>query len=161
MSKKNGNGNDSTELQTAKTADLVSMETLFDSLLTDEQGWSKVDTVLIGNPDDGKQHIYIGTLIGPGEPIEMRPDPKTGEIRQLPTWTFHPLTQKDGDKWSVDEAVTHVIPAPYKVNQDCSRIFKLAEKIGKQPLVAMKYLGKVRTNNGVYVNDYDIREKFI
>ncbi len=115
---------------------------------------SLVDTVLCGDPSDGKLPAYIGEMIGPGRGIEIA-DAKTGEIRMLPTWTFHPVL-KDG----VVRNVTHVIPSSHQLNADFGRIYDRCKAEGLKATVGVRYLGKERTRKGMQVNNYQVFERF-
>ncbi len=113
-----------------------------------------VDTILCGDPSDGKLPAYIGELIGPGRSIEIA-DIKTGEIRQLPTWTFHPML-KDG----VVRNVTHVIPSSHQLNADFGRIYDRCKTEGLVATIGVRYMGKERTRKGNQVNNYQVFERF-
>lgn len=132
---------------------------VFSAFLGD--GFASIDTVLIGAKDEGKLSLYMGELIGPGEPIEMDPDPKTGEIRSMTTWSFHPLTRTSDGKPGVVQNVTHVIPASYQVQAGCARIHKLAQARGVRAWVAIAFLGKTRTRKGYNLNVIRVFEKYL
>ena len=119
-------------------------------------GFASIDSVLLGDPNDGKQPRYIGQLIGPGTPIEMEPDAKTGEVRTMKTFAFHPMT-KDGPVMNV----THIIPASYIVANACERIHMQAEKDGKTAIVGFIYQGKGKTRRGFQLNKVQVFEKYI
>ncbi len=113
-----------------------------------------VDTILCGDPQDGKLPAYIGELIGPGRGIEIS-DIKTGEVSILPTWAFHPML-KDG----IVKNVTHVIPSPYQLNADFGRIYDRCKTEGLTATVGIRYIGKERTRKGNQANRYQVFERF-
>lgn len=119
-------------------------------------GFSSIDSVLIGDPDEGKQVRYIGQLIGPGTPIEMEPDSRTGEVRTMKTFAFHPMT-KEGPAMNV----THVIPSSYILANACERIHQQAEKDGTTAIVGIIYDGKGRTRKGRPLNKVRVFEKYV
>jgi hypothetical protein len=119
-------------------------------------GFSSVDSVLIGDPDEGKQARYIGQLIGRGTDIEMEADPRTGEVRSMKTFAFHPMTPS-GPVMNV----THVIPASYIVANACERIEAQAKADGKTAIVGIIYDGKGKTRKGRQLNKVRIFEKYV
>lgn len=148
------------KLEATSLAAAADMEAVFNDFI--ESGdVSIVGVVKLGEPGPGRQDMYIGELIGPGEPIEMRPDPKTGEIRYLPTWTFHPLVKDDAGNMGVAKNVTHVIPACHQVNADCARAVKRAASENATAVLAFRYFGKVETRAGFRVNDIKCFEKYV
>ncbi len=105
----------------------------------------------------GQLPAYIGKLIGPGRAVEIKDD-KTGEVSQVPTWAFKPVTAKDG---GIQDNVTHVMLAPHQLHQELGRIFDTAQREGKTALVGVVYNGQVDTRKGFRVNDYRIAEKYV
>jgi hypothetical protein len=144
---------ETTDLATTEAQPGALTDDEFDGLLS---GFSSVDTVLIGEPEEGKQARYIGQLIGPGTPIEMQPDPNTGEIKSMKTFAFHPMTAK-GPAMNV----THVIPASYIIANACERIGAQAEKDHKTAIVGLIYDGKGRTRMGRELNKVRVFEKYV
>jgi hypothetical protein len=142
--------------------DLAPVSEVLPGLLSDDDfggmlsGFSSVDSVLIGDPDEGKQARYIGQLIGPGTPIEMEPDQRTGEVRVMKTFAFHPMTPS-GPVMNV----THVIPASYIVANACERIYAEATKNDKTAIVGIIYDGKGKTRKGRQLNKVRIFEKYV
>jgi hypothetical protein len=144
-----------TETQVAGTYDLGEFEKLIG------EGFASIESVLLGDPADGKQPVYIGQLIGPGSPIEMDPDPKTGEVRVMKTFAFHPMTRTDDGRTGPALNVTHVIPSSFIVANACERIQAQAERDGKTAVVAFLYGGKRKTRKGYQVNDFRVFEKYV
>lgn len=120
------------------------------------QGFSSIDSVLIGDAAEDKQPRYIGLLIGPGTPIEMEPDTRTGEVRTMKTFAFHPMT-KAGPVMNV----THVIPASFIVANACERIHAQARDTGTKAIVGIIYDGKGKTRKGRQLNKVRIFEKYV
>lgn len=145
-----------------ETTDLAPVSEVLPGLLSDDEfggllsGFSSVDSVLIGEPDEGKQARYIGQLIGPGTPIEMEPDQRTGEVRVMKTFAFHPMTPT-GPVMNV----THVIPASYIIANACERIYAEAQKNGQTAIVGIIYDGKGKTRKGRQLNKVRIFEKYV
>ena len=129
-----------------------------DALLQD--GFAETRIIKVG-AKDGQVPAYIGKLIGPGRPVPMADD-KTGEVSNVPTWQFKPIAKKDGE---VLENVTHVMMAPYALNQALGSIFDNTQSggkhEGKSALVGIVYNGQVDTRKGFRVNDYRIAEKYV
>jgi hypothetical protein len=125
-------------------------------------GFASIDTVLLGDPTQpGKQPLYMGELIGPGEPIAMgEPDPKTGEVKMQPTWAFHPMGKVDG-KPGVVRNVTHVIPASHVVHHACSRIDKESKEKGLAAIVGIAFVGQGQTRKGYRLNNFRVFEKYV
>lgn len=131
---------------------------LFARLVGD--GFASIETVLLGDPADGKQAMYVGELIGPGQPIEMEPDQKTGEVRTMPTWAFHPMAKTDNGGIGVVRNVTHVIPASYVVHAAVSRIH--AQLVpGKTAQVALMFQGQGKTRRGFRLNNFRVFERYV
>lgn len=128
--------------------------TELDALLSD--GFAESKIIKVG-AKEGQVPAYVGKLVGPGRPIELKDD-KTGEISEVPTWAFKPVTGKDG---TVRENVTHVMMAPHSLNQELGRIFDTAQREGKKALVGVVYNGQLETRRGFRVNDYRIVEKYL
>lgn len=124
------------------------------ALLAD--GFAEEAIISIG-AKEGKVPAYIGLLTGLGTPMEFT-DEKTGQVSTVPTYTFKPVTDKNG---GVQENVTNVVPAPHQLHQALSRILATAEKNGKKALVGIVYNGQVDTRKGMRVNTYRIAEKYI
>ena len=133
---------------------------LFVQLVGD--GFASIETVLLGSKDDGKQEMYVGELIGPGAPIEMEPDGKTGEVRTMPTWAFHPMAKTSDGGIGVVRNVTHVIPASYVVHAAVTRInTEMQSKPGKAAQVAIMFQGQGKTRRGFRLNNFRVFERYV
>jgi hypothetical protein len=147
--------------KSSSVTDLAPVPETLPGLLSDDEfggmlsGFSSVDSVLIGDPDEGKQARYIGLLIGPGTPIEMEADQRTGEVRSMKTFAFHPMTPT-GPVMNV----THVIPASYIVANACERIWAQAQTDGLDAVVGIIYDGKGKTRKGRQLNKVRIFERY-
>lgn len=119
-------------------------------------GFASIQTVMIGEPADGKLPFYLGKLIGPGEPIEME-DGK----RAMPTWAFNPAIKLPDGRVGFADNVTQVVPASYMLNAHCGRIYKEAEKRKMRAVVGVQYKGKTKTRKGLALNDLDVFEKYV
>ena len=120
-------------------------------------GFSQIETILLGDPNDkegGKVPVYCGVLLGPGAPI-TRDDPRTGESREQPTWSFHPIT-----RMGPVENVTHVVPASYQVHAACQRVWDTAQKNDQVPVVGIVYMEQGKTRQGFRINRFRIFERY-
>lgn len=127
------------------------------------KGFSSIDTVLLGDPNQGgKVPMYVGLLIGPGEPIEVgEPDPKTGVVNTMPTFAFHPVIDENG---GTVENVTHVIPMSHVPAHACARIFREVSEggshAGMKAIVGLVYIGKGVTRKGYQLNNFRVFERY-
>ena len=119
-------------------------------------GFASIETVMIGEPSDGKLPFYLGKLIGPGEPIQMQ----DGE-REMPTWAFNPAVKTANGGIGFADNVTQVIPAAYMLNAHCARIYKEAEKRKQRAIIGVQYRGKTKTRKGQALNDLAVFEKYV
>jgi hypothetical protein len=129
----------------------------FESFIAGE-GFSSIETVMIGSPDDGKFPYYIGRLIGPGADIEM--DNADGKTSKLPTWSFHPAIKLDNGKIGFADNVTHVLPAPYMIHAACVRIFEQANRSESHATVGLIFEGQQKTRKNRPLNRYRVFEKY-
>jgi len=121
-------------------------------------GFARIETVMIGHPDDGKFPFYIGQLVGPGEPIEIEGD--KAQTSTLPTWAFHPMVKMADGTIGAAENITHIVPAPYMINAACARIHGECTRNGKGAIVALSFEGKGKTRKGRPFNQYKVYEKY-
>jgi hypothetical protein len=124
-------------------------------------GFASIDSVLLGDPEDGKQTKYMGELIGPGADIEMEADQKTGEVRSMRSWAFHPMSKTENGSVGVVRNVTHIIPSSYQIHAACSRIFETCQREKKTAIVALIYAGQTKTRKGYRLNQYRVFEKYV
>lgn len=120
------------------------------------EDFSQIDSVLIGDPADGKIPLYVGQLIGPGEPIMMEDGTK-----EMPTWAFHPIGKDADGRPAVVPNVTHIIPASYMLHAACARISKHAEKLGCVAQVGIMFAGKTKTRKNLPLNNIKVFERYI
>lgn len=102
-----------------------------------QQGYVLDETVILGDPKDGKPDMLAGILQGPGEPMELE-DPATGELRSLKTWRIQ----------ASDRVMVTLLGAA-----------QLDTKLSRLPAgtkVAIKWSGKVKSRKGMQVNDYRV-----
>lgn len=126
------------------------------------EGFASIETVLLGSKDDGKQEMYVGELIGPGAPIEMEPDSKTGEVRTMPTWAFHPMAKDNNGGIGVVRNVTHVVPASYVIHAALQRVHtEVLNKQGQVAQVALMYQGQGKTRRGYRLNNFRVFERYV
>jgi len=125
----------------------------FEALIGD--GFASIETVLFGDPSDGKLPFYIGRLIGPGAPIIM----EDSENSQ-PTWSFNPVTRTKDGKLGIATNVTHIIPAAYMVHAACQRVFDKCQRTGETATVGVMFMGKGKTRKGRALNQFRIFEKY-
>lgn len=118
-------------------------------------GFASIQTVMLGDPQDGKFPFYIGRLIGPGADISIN----DGETKQ-PTWSFNPAVRTADGRIGYAENITHIIPASYMVHAACSRIFDKSQRDKVNAIVGMKYDGQGRTKKGRALNQYQVFEKY-
>lgn len=150
--------NDSKEIALPSSTSGELAADVFAQLVGD--GFASIETVLLGDPTEGKQGVYVGELIGPGTPIEMEPDPKTGEVRTMPTWAFHPMAKTASGGIGVVRNVTHVIPSSYVIHAALQRVYA-AVAPGKVAQVAMMYQGQGKTRRGFRLNNYRVFERYV
>ncbi len=127
-------------------------------------GFSAIDTVVLGDPKEpGKQPLYLGLLIGPGDPIE-RIDDRNGEVRTQPTWAFHPMAKLGTGQFGPVRNITHVVPASFVVNAACARIYKETTEgshKGQDAIVALAFQGQGKTRKGNVLNNFRVFEKYV
>jgi hypothetical protein len=122
--------------------------------LISAEGFSIIDTLMIGDPTDGKVAAYCGEMVGPGEPVMVEtPD---GKENTLPTWIFKPVT-----KTGVAANVTHVIPASHQVHAACARIYKHSTDNNLKAQVIISFLGRTKTAKGRSLNQFRVAEKYL
>lgn len=122
-------------------------------------GFSTIETVMMGAPDDGKIPLYVGQLIARGDDIDVEApdsDPKAPKFSKLPTYVFKPITRR-----GVVQNVTHIVPASHQIAAACSRILAQAESVGKDVIVGMQYMGLMRTRKGRQLNRFQVFEKYV
>jgi hypothetical protein len=128
------------------------------------EGFASVDTVVLGDPKEtGKQPLYLGMLIGPGEAIQ-RDDISSGEVRMQPTWAFHPMSKLADGKVGPVLNVTHVVPASFVVHAACARIYKEITEgghKGESAIVALAFQGQGKTRKGNVLNNFRVFEKYV
>lgn len=125
----------------------------FEKLIGD--GFASIDTVMLGDPEDGKLPFYLGELIGPGEPIQINDSENV-----MPTWAFHPVTRTPSGAIGVAKNVTQIIPASYTVNAACARIWKECESKQLTAMVGTIYQGQGKTKKGRALNQFRVFEKY-
>ncbi len=125
----------------------------FDAIIS-EGGFSAVETVMVGDPNDGgKIPYYLGDLIGPGATVRVQtPD---GKENDLPTWAFHPRT-----KAGSIQNVTHIMPASHQIHAACARIYDQAERTDSTATVGIVFEGRGKTAKGRALNRYRVFEKY-
>ncbi len=122
-------------------------------------GFSTIETIMMGAPDDGKIPLYVGQLIARGDDIEVEaPDSseKAPKFSKLPTFVFKPITRR-----GIVQNVTHIIPASHQIAAACGRILAQAESVGKDAIVGMQYMGMMRTRKGRQLNRFSVFEKYV
>ena|SRR5712691_1905828 len=129
----------------------------FQSFMAGE-GFARIDTVMIGHPDDGKFPYYIGRIVGPGEPIEIQDD---GKKSILQTWSFHPMVKMADGRIGAAENITHIVPASYMIHAACARIFANCQRDKKTAIVGLEYEGKGKTRKGRPLNQFKVYEKYL
>jgi len=147
------------ETSLSPVVDAISRE-MFEDVLG-SGGFESVSVKRVGDPRDGKDPFYLGLLKGPGEPFEMDADKDTGEIKLLPTWVFQPMVKNPDGTYRIADNVTHIVPAPYQINYDCSRIWKVCETDRVRAIVALRYDGVSRSRKGNNVNNYGTAVKYL
>ncbi len=150
LATKNGNG-DMTVKGSYMPSDL-------EEFILKDGGFAQVDTVLIGDPADGKVPYYLGKLIGKGADIDILNE---GKVNKLPTWAFHPMVKSENGMIGSAENVTQVIPAPHVLNAHLLRIYAESEKRGADAIVAVFAKPKMKTRKGNPLNDYSVFEKYV
>lgn len=128
-----------------------------EEFLQQDGGFAQIDTVMVGDPADGKIPRYLGKLVGPGQDIEID---NNGKVSKLPTWAFHPMARIDG-KIGVVENVTQIVPSPYVLNAALARVYSECQKNNKSAIVAVFYKGKGKTRKGNPLNEFGLFEKYV
>lgn len=149
---KNGNGNGEMTVKGSY------MPSELEEFILKDGGFAKVETVLIGDPADGKIPYYLGKLIGPGADIDIQND---GKVNKLPTWSFHPMVKTEDGKVGSAENITQVVPSPHILNAHLVRIYAEAEKHEKAAIVAVFAKAKIKSRKGNPLNDFDVFEKYV
>lgn len=122
-------------------------------------GFSTIETIMMGAPDDGKIPLYVGQLIARGDDIQVEaPDSseKAPKFSNLPTFVFKPMTRR-----GVVQNVTHIIPASHQIAAACGRILSQAEASNKDVIVGMQFMGMMRTRKGRQLNRFQVFEKYV
>jgi hypothetical protein len=122
-------------------------------------GFATIETIMMGNPADGKMPLYVGVLIGRGDDLEVEaPDSteKAPKMSMLPTYVFKPMTRK-----GVVQNVTHIVPASHQIAAACGRILAQMEKDDKTAIVGLQFLGVMKTRKGRQLNRFQVFEKYL
>ena len=122
-------------------------------------GFSTIETIMMGSPDDGKIPLYVGQLTARGEDVEVEaPDSKESapKFSKLPTFVFKPMTRK-----GVVQNVTHIVPAGHQIAAACNRILAQAKANNVDVIVGMQFMGTMRTRKNRQLNRFQVFEKYI